>query len=262
MILLNKIYCMNCIDFMKEIPDEFVDLVYLDPPFFTSNKFDDFNDKWEGIKEYLSWLRPVIKELYRILKNTGSLYLHCDYHANYGIRILLNNVFGSDNFINEIIWCYKGGNARRKFRSKHDTIFLYSKTGKYFIDVDEVRIAYPDKLISGEDEKGKFYKTGQNVSGKVYLHPKGQLLYDYWIDINSGTTSHGKEFVGYDTQKPERLLERIIKASSCKGDLVFDPFLGSGTTTVVAKKLNRNFIGCDINPEAIKKANARLDNIV
>jgi len=254
---------MDCLEFAKSILDSKVDLIYIDPPFFTNRTFKDYNDSWSNSKEYLLWLNPILKECHRVLKSSGSIYVHCDWHINYGIRVLLEKIF-KNGLINEIAWCYKGGNSKKRYRQKHDTIYIFSKSDKYIFNYDDVRITYSEAILKGAktDTEGRlYYQTGQNSSGKVYLHDKGQLLYDYWLDIPSTTTSHGKEFIGYDTQKPEKLLERVIRCSSDEGDVVMDCFLGSGTTAVVAKKLNRKYLGCDSNPRSIEISSKRLSYI-
>lgn len=137
----------------------------------------------------------------------------------------MDNIFGMQNFRNEIVWCYKGGNATKIFRRKHDIILFYSKSDTWIFNDNATRIPYSEKLLESTkiDKDGKrYYLTGQNKEGKVYINPFGQLLYDWWDDIPSATMSHGKEYTGYPTQKPLDLLKRIIKASSNNQSVVYD----------------------------------------
>jgi len=274
-IQTNVIYCGDNKEIMAGLPEKSVDLIYADPPFFSNKNYEviwndgaeirAFEDRWKGgISHYIGWMRPRLQECHRVLKDTGSMYLHCDWHANAYLRILMDKIFGVSNFRNEIIWCYKGGNATRRFRQKHDTIFLYSKTATYYFNADATRIAYSSKLLATTevDENGRrFYRTGQNESGKIYLHPLGQLPYDWWEDIPSSTMAHGKELIGYPTQKPEALLKRIIGASSNKLDVALDPFCGCGTTIAVAHQLGRQWVGIDVSPTACRMMKDRLVKI-
>lgn len=271
----NSIYCGDNLEVLSQFPEKSVDLIYADPPFFSNKHYEviwndgaeirAFEDRWQGgIEHYIDWMKPRLRECHRVLKNTGLMYLHCDWHANAHLRILMDEIFGENNFQNEIIWCYKGGNATRRFRQKHDTIFLYSRTDKYTFNTDATRIPYNVKLLATTelDENNKrFYRTGQNESGKIYLHPLGQLPYDWWDNIPSSTMAHGKELIGYPTQKPEALLKRIIEASSNKGDIVLDPFCGCGTTIAVAQQLGRQWVGIDVSPTACRMMMDRLTKI-
>lgn len=295
--------CLHVME--HDIPAESIDLIYLDPPFFGTGiqrgeidwnpgkmqiSYDDSKKFWSrqeirnnaplwlkgiAMKKPDSHWKPLAKYLYymmerleackRVLKLTGSIYLHCDWRASHYLKLAMDEVFGYENFRNEIIWCYKGGYSIKQFRKKHDTILFYTKTNRYTFNVNDVRVPYNKEILkyTQVDSSGrKYYKTGQKGSnGCVFLHPQGQLLYDYWTDIPSSTTSHGKEITGYPTQKPEKLLERIIKASSNEGDIVLDPFCGCGTTVVVAHKLNRRYIGIDISKKALRVIKMRLDKM-
>jgi len=255
---------------------ESIDLIYLDPPFFSNRNYEviwgdkgeirSFEDRWAGgIDHYIAWLKERVAEMHRLLKPSGSIYLHCDWHADAYIRVfILDKIFGENNFINEIIWCYDtGGRSNNFYPKKHDNIYLYTKNYKKRIFNDKIVRTSRDTSTMHEpvliDEKGRKYQ--RNIkNGKEYRYylDLGQLPNDYWIDIQALNPS-AKERIGYPTQKPEMLLERIILASSNEGDIVFDPFVGGGTTVVVADKLNRKWIGIDQSVQAIKVSELRLN---
>ena len=238
------------LNLMAEIKDNTVDLIYCDILYGTGRKFADYQDlkpKREIIEEHYI---PRIKEMHRVLKDTGSIYLQMDTKINHWIRCILDDVFGYDNFRNEIVWCYSGGGRKKKgFAEKHDLIYRYSKTDKYIFN--EIRIPY--KSGSGADralKSGK--KMNKKINGKVNKwkpNQEGKIPEDWWCIPFINAMSN--ERLGYATQKPKELLERIIKASSNEGDLVADFYGGSFTTAEVCKDLNRNFIGCDISQKAV-----------
>ena len=242
------------LELMAEMQDNTVDLIYCDILYGTGRKFKDYQDlkcHREIIEEHYI---PRIKEMHRILKDTGSIYLQMDYKISHWIRLMLDDVFGYDNFINEIIWNYKTGGASKKyFPRKHDNIFLYTKTKKYtfnkLTDKNYIKHKYGfSNLETGEDENGFYYLTTMQDVWNVPI-------------IRTVKDKVDKERLGYNTQKPKALIERIIKASSNEGDLVADFYLGSGTTAEVCKDLNRKFIGCDINPRAIEITHQRLKDV-
>lgn len=204
---------------------------------------------------YLAMMAPRLVELRRVLKPTGSIYLHCDQAASAHLRLLMDAVFGPQNFKNEIIWFYRqGGRGGRAFPRKHDNLFWYAKVDKKcFFDPDDIRIPY--------EGTGGYISTGRNiVGGKEYrVNPKGKIPEDWW-DIPA-LNPMSKERLGYPTQKPEALLERIIKACSKKGDIILDPFCGCGTTVAVAQKLNRRWIGIDITHLAIALMRHRIEDM-
>jgi DNA modification methylase len=270
---------LNALDDLikKEIK---ADLIYLDPPFFSNKHYEviwgdeaevrSFRDRWEGgVNVYIEWMRERIIKMYDVLNDNGSFYLHCDWHASHYLKILLDNIFGPANFQNEIIWYYgpKATQNESHFQRKHDTIFFYTKSNKYLFNTQlqeysegslkerVTRYQYKDeggryRLTTRRDSEGKKYRA------KVYLR-EGVAMTDVW-DINViNATSH--ERIGYPTQKPEALLERIIKASSNKGDSVLDPFCGCGTAMATAQKLRRKWIGIDISPTAIKLIEKRVE---
>ncbi|MHC1566411.1 MAG: DNA methyltransferase, partial [Candidatus Syntropharchaeia archaeon] len=236
-----------------------------DPPFFSNKKYEviwkdgyevrAFEDRWKGgIEHYVGWMEERIRECHRVLKKTGSIYLHCDWHASHYLKVMMDRVFGYNNFRNEIVWCYTSGNARKMFARKHDTIFFYTKTDKWTFNLDDVRIPWDD-----EDKVRKPVKW----RGKDYFrNPKGKICPDWWADIPCfSTASASKERIGYPTQKPEKLLERIIKASSNPGDIVLDPMCGCGTAVAVAHKLGRQWIGIDVSPTACRLMTDRLRSL-
>ena len=253
-----------------------VDLIYLDPPFFSNRHYEvvwgdeaevrSFKDRWAGgIHVYIEWMKERVVKMYDILKETGSFYLHCDWHASHYLKVMLDEVFGYRNFRNEIAWCYRRYTAAsNRFQRLHDTILFYTKTKNSIFNQE--LIPYKDK--SGkkdshykQDEGGRWYrwqKRKEKEPYKVYLS-KGVRLGDWW-DIPLINAS-AKERLGYPTQKPESLLERIIKASSNKNDLILDPFCGCGTAMAVAQRLERKWIGIDISPTAISLIEKRLEKI-
>lgn len=322
----NTIYCGENLEILSDFPAESVDLIYIDPP-FSSNKVYNiiwgngyekqaYDDRWEGnIEHYIGWMKLRIVELHRILKSTGCFYLHCDYRANAYFRLKCDEIFGENNFINEIIWkrtvASKGTNKKpRKYGSNTDTILFYAKSNDYYFEIPKIPLSKKQinrdyKLIEKETgrkytsvpllgikgPKSLYFKdrdiTLHNNIGfrwsqdtynkryeinpycihwtkndiprmKVYLdNHKGVSLTNIWDDITA-IGSSSKERLGYPTQKPEALLERIIKASSNEGDIVLDSFCGGGTTLAVAKRLKRRWIGIDISPRACKEMAKRI----
>lgn len=233
--------CDN-LELMAEIKDNTIDLIYCDILFGTGKDFIEFKDlkpQKEIIEEHYI---PRIKEMWRVLKTTGQIYLQMDYRIVHWIRLILDDIFGYENFRNEIIWEYNSSPRKRGcFSNRHNTILRYSKTNTFTFN--EIREPYSLSAPRGY-EKEKYY------------HPLGKVLGDVW-KINILGQNDKKERVGYPTQKPIELVERIIKSSSNEGDLVADFYSGSFTTAKVCKDLKRNFIGCDINPNCFEKAKER-----
>lgn len=214
---------------------------------------------------YLTMMAVRLKELYRVLKDTGSLYLHCDPTASHYLKIVLDVIFGKNNFRDEIIWKRSGGFKRssaNKFPTKHDVILFYSKTENYSFN-PQFRPHKPEYLKRFKrDEKGRLYRDDVNPTkgGRrvIYLDEvEGDLVDSVWSDIPPVNPA-GSERLGYPTQKPEALLERIIKASSDDGQWILDPFCGCGTTVSVAEKLKRNWVGVDVTSLAINLIKRRL----
>jgi DNA modification methylase len=273
---INRLILGDNLEILKGMESETVDLIYLDPPFFSNRHYEviwgdtgeirSFEDRWSGgISHYIEWLKERVIEMHRVLKPTGTLYLHCDWHADAYIRVyVLDKIFGNSNFLNEIIWCYSiGGKSKRTFGKKHDNIFFYSKSDDYTFNEQAASIARkPNSHMKIDvDSDGRIYqeKTDKK-SGKNYKYyiDEGKIAEDYWTDIET-LNREARERIGYPTQKPESLLERIIKASSNEGDMVLDPFMGGGTTIVVAEKLKRQWIGIDQSVQAVKVSELRLD---
>lgn len=268
-IELNKVYCMDNLEIMKQIDDESIDLIYIDPPFSTGDIFktSDGNIAFEDnytLNELIEFLIPRIKEIHRILKSTGTFYLHGDYRFIPYMRVECDKIFGINNFRNEIIVRTKTFKAKNTYSRQHDTILVYSKSQKCHYYEPE-KASYKPRILNNieKDEFGWFYWTsGGSIKGKKiedkkrYIEPRMDFaIGDIWEDII--LYNGGKDYI-YPTQKPKELLERIIKSSSKEGDIIADFFCGSGTTGVVAKELGRNYILCDICDEAIKITNDRL----
>lgn len=305
------------LDILREkIPDECIDLIYLDPPFNSNRNYNilykeglvdspaqvqAFEDSWHWTQEaqhifeeltgvrqsktkinqdisdlmlafekmvgkndmlaYLAMMTIRLIELKRVLKSTGSIYLHCDPTASHYLKIMMDAIFEKRNFRNEIIWCYKRWPAKQNnFQNMHDIIFRYSKTDQ---------VVWNQLYDDFTEQTKRRIKGGQKIehytgeSGKILIRATaekspGVAMCDYWnIPMIAG---QAKERLGYPTQKPEALLERIIAASSNEGDWVLDPFCGCGTTVAVAEKLNRKWVGIDITTLAINLIKARLEN--
>ena len=321
---MNQLILGDNLEIMKTLESESVDLIYLDPPFFSNRNYEviwgdageirSFKDRWAGgIDHYIAWLKERVELMYRLLKPTGSIFLHCDWHANAYIRVwILDKIFGEANFVNEFVWKRSSNRSSisKAARRNYDTIFYYTKSKRYtfnqiFMELSEASI----KIYKNQDENGFYRLVPLLVSGKrkgvtgkpwrgvdpneqgqegmhwvtthekldeyvkqglVYFPPRGvtpQLKYyleqspgvpvsEVWDDIR---LVQGKESIGYPTQKPEALLERIIKMASNEGDLVLDPFMGGGTTAAVADKLKRRWIGIDQSVQAVKVTEMRLD---
>ena len=265
----NQVFFGDNLAVLKSMPSESAQLIYIDPPFNTGRtqsrgtatttrvteggrvgfkgrqyetvrqtvlSYDDeFSDYW-------AFLEPRLEEAWRLLNETGTLYLHLDYRESHYAKVLLDALFGRDCFLNEIIWAYDyGGKSKNRWPAKHDTILVYVKNpAKYFFDSDEV-------------DREPYMAPGLVTPEKV---AKGKLPTDVWWHTIVSPT--GKEKTGYPTQKPMGILRRIIQASSRPGDLVIDFFGGSGTTGAAAASLDRRFILVDQNPESISVMRERF----
>lgn len=262
MIEVNRVYNMDNLELLNQMENESVDLIYCDILYNTGKKFKDYDDKLGTPTEAMEWYKPRLIEMKRVLKNTGSIYIQCDYRLIHYIKIEMDKIFGINNFVNEIIWHYQAGTKpKRKLANKHDSILLYSKSSSYTWNDFKMK-ATNAKNYNKVDENGERYLI--NGQGKKYYLKDGRKADDVWscyLESELQLTSGSKERVGYDTQKPKSLLERIINASSNKNDVIADFFCGSGTTLVVAKELGRQYIGCDINPRAVEISDKRLNGI-
>ena len=267
------VICDDCLKVLKNLGDNTIDMVYLDPPFFSQKiqcmKDSDgieyrFSDIWDTRGEYLEYIRIRIKEIKRVLKKTGSVFLHCDDSASHYLRMILDNEFGESNFRSEIIWTYRRwSNAKKGLLPSHQTIFFYSKTSNFKFNTiykDYSPTTNLDQILQDRvrNNEGKAsYKYDRKGNVVISKEKKGVPMSDVW-EIPF-LNPKAKERTGYPTQKPIELLEKIIQISTVEGDTVLDPFCGSGTTLVAAKMLNRNFIGIDKNPSAIELCNRRLE---
>lgn len=273
---------------LRGMNDESIDLIYLDPPFNSNKHYSapvgsraaeaHFKDVWtlsdvdeaslellgkkgtplnsiieaiglvggKGDKSYLIYMAVRLLEMLRILKPHGSLYMHCDNTMSHSLKMVLDVVFGKKNFHNEFIWYYSGGGASTKnWAKKHDCILFYSKTNKWYFDADSVRV--PHKW-----NKGQLRADGSK------RNKKGKIADDVWQ--HHAIMPWSEERTGYPTQKPLALLERLILASCPKNGIVLDPFCGCATTCVAAERLNRQWIGIDISPQAVKLLKKRIDD--
>jgi site-specific DNA-methyltransferase (adenine-specific) len=249
------------LDLMKTIESNTIDLIYCDILYGTGRKFKDYQDLKPNRIEIENHYIPRLKEMHRILKPTGSIYLQMDTKINHWVRCIMDDIFGYERMLNEIIWCYRSqGFNKNKWSEKHDVILLYSKSKEWTFNLEAVR-----ENEIGESTQKRWHKEIKEhglipttKNGKVYWNSPYSPPRD-WINMNALPQAH-TERNGYDTQKPKELVEKFIKASSNENDLVADFYLGSGTTAEVCKELNRNFIGCDINPRAIEITLKRLND--
>lgn len=274
---VNNIVHGNCVERLTEIEASSVDLVYFDPPFFTQRKHSlstrddskkyEFSDSWDSLEDYLNLIESCLLQCHRVLKKTGSVFLHCDKTASHYIRVKLDKVFGVNNFQSEIIWRYKRwSNSKKGLLNSHQNIYFYSKSRDFKFNqfyTDYAPTTNIDQILQDREKttSGKsVYKTDKNGNIVLGKEKKGVPLSDVW-EIPY-LNPKARERVGYPTQKPVLLLKEIIKIVTDKGDLVVDPFCGSGTTCVAAKSMNRNFIGIDTSTDAVKLANKRLEEMI
>lgn len=327
---MNQLILGDCLDVLNRLDAESVDLIYLDPPFFSNRNYEviwgdageirSFQDRWAGgIDHYIAWLKERAQAMHRLLKPTGAIFLHCDWHANAEIKVyILNKIFGEENYRCELIWRRHNAHndAKKKFAVLTDTIWWYSKSEKftYHPIYGNHSKEYKDAFYKYDDKDGRGLYTLDNMAspnprpnmmyewlgfpyppkgwryeqatmqklhdeGRIYYPKKadgsfdltkrprlkrylneqeGSLIGNFWDDIQN-VQAHAKERIGYPTQKPEALLERIIKCASNEGDTVLDPFVGGGTTIAVADRLNRRWIGIDQSVAAVKVTEFRLN---
>lgn len=254
----NRLFFGDNLHVMRQLPSDSIDLIYIDPPFFSGRNYNvifgdknevrSFSDIWEGgMPGYLVWLNARLWEMKRLLKPTGTIYVHLDWHASHYVKVEMDKIFGHDNFRNEIVWCYSGGGVPKKdFAKKHDIILRYSKSENYKFNVDDVRQNYSPEILSRPKSSYAEHSYKDNPGAKTVgwdLNPKGKFPDDwfYMAIVNPGAN----ERIGYPTQKPEAILEKFILASTNAGDVVADFFCGGGTTPAVAQRLNRRWIASD-----------------
>lgn len=233
--------------FMKKLKSETIDLIYCDVLYGTGKKFKDYDDLKPD--EYIidHHYYPRLKEMHRLLKNTGTIYIQSSIQIDHWLRGMLDEIFEYKNFRNQIIIPFNiGGRGKREFAKKHDVIAVYSKSKVYTFNDEDIRVPYRS-VISKNSKRPNITKEKLE---------KGTIPTNVWGDIPNGLKV--KKKTDYFSEKHEKLLERIIKASSNKGDMVADFYLGSGTTAYIANKLNREFIGCDINPKSIEETKKRI----
>ncbi len=321
------VWCGDCLEQLRRLPDACVDLVYIDPPFNSNRNYEvfwgetkekrAFEDRHASTAAYLDYMRPRCVELHRVLKPTGSFYYHCDWHASHYVKVMLDQVFGEEQFQNEIVWkrTHAHGNAGRRFGVVSDSIFFYTQGGDYTWNQPFGAFAqeYVEKRFTGADPNGRLWQsvTLRNPGVRPNLHypytasngvtyqphpngwscdrermekydredrlhfpkPGGQLRLKMYLDESPGPKVHNiwddippinsqaGESLGYPTQKPLPLLERIIQASSNEGDVVLDAFCGCGTALVAAQKLKRQWIGIDVSPTACRVMAKRLRDV-
>ncbi|MCY4288603.1 MAG: site-specific DNA-methyltransferase [Aestuariivita sp.] len=274
-----------------------IDLIYLDPPFNSKTNYAapigsqaagaEFKDTWtlndidiawldlieakhsrlwrviqaamtDSDKSYLIYMAARLLEIHRLLKPTGSIYLHCDPTMSHYLKLVMDAIWGHKQFKNEIVWCYSGpSNTHNWFVRKHDCILYYARTSEAFFNYEAVRVPHKDGLHNeGGVMLGKDYGKVDTFS----MVEKGKLCPDWWGDIGAGAHIPKGERVGYPTQKPTKLLRRIIRASSNEGDVIFDPFCGCATTCIAAQDEGREWVGIDISPKAADLVISRLRN--
>ncbi len=275
--LLDEVFQGDCKDVMALLPDDLVDLIYLDPPFLTQKRHKStnrersksfaFDDLWESHNEYAKFIHQRVTLCHRVLKKTGSLYFHCDRNAIHIARAVLDAVFGADRFRSEIIWAYRRwSNSKNGLLASHQNILYYTKGEDFTFNqmfTDYSPSTNVDQILQqrARDAHGKsIYR--RNEEGTVISNgtKNGVPLGDVW-DIPY-LNPKANERVGYPTQKPILLLERIIELSTNTGDIVLDPFCGSGTSLVAAALSDRRFIGIDIASDACQLSRSRLESPV
>ena len=285
---INKIFWGDNLQVMSHLMKDYrgkIDLVYIDPPFDskadykkktaikgvgkTENDPSTFEEKQYGDiwtnDEYLQFMYERLIIIHDLLSDTGALYLHCDYHKSHQLKLILDELFGQNNFRNEIIWSYSTpGRPNDRFAQKHDSIFVYGKTVNTYFNVEGAKIPYTEEYIKSHfrdvDENGKQCRKRFDAGKwRTYYPDAGMIPNDVWNIPYENSMS--KNRLDYPTQKPEALLERIIKSATKEGNIVFDCFMGSGTTQAVSMKLGRRFIGADINLGSIQTTTKRLISV-
>lgn len=278
----NRLFWGDNLHVMRQLPSESIDLIYIDPPFFSGRQYNvifgdrnelrSFSDIWEGgMPGYLIWLNARLYEMKRLLKKTGSIYVHCDWHASHYIKVEMDKVFGYPSLRNEIVWQYEsGGRAANFYSRKHDILLWYTKTEDYGFDGEAVGVPRNicqscgmtlekwNNLKRHVDDDGRVYRTIKSA-GKVYKYYDDEPVTpsDVWNGINH-LQQKDPERIGYPTQKPEKLLARVILGACPQDGTVADFFCGGGTTSAVAQRLGRRWIACDQSRVAVAITADRL----
>jgi len=258
------VQCGDNLELLKSQPNESVNMIYCDILYGTGRNFGDYQDLKPIRSEIESHYLPRLIEMKRVLKQNGCIYLQMDTRINHWMRILMDEVFGYDNFQNEIVWCYNSqGKTTKQWNKKHDVILFYSKSDVFIFNSDIVKDSISDltyRRFKKEIDTFGYYTVLKNGKRTQYSLADGSLPKDWFEDVTY-ISRDNKELTGYPTQKPKELISRFVLASTNEGDVVADYYLGSGTTAKVCQELNRNFIGCDLNPKAIEITNGRLDGV-
>ncbi|MBM3154932.1 MAG: hypothetical protein FJ008_06310 [Chloroflexi bacterium] len=266
----NVLYYGDNLEVMyRYIEDNSIDLIYIDPPFFSSKQYEIiygdakekrmFEDRWKGdVYHYVNWMEPRLALMREKLKSSGSIYLHLDWHAVHYMKVAMDRIFGYDNFQNEVIWYYRGGGiSKKRYGRRHDNILFYTKSKEWKFNPDAIRIPYSYESLERLKYKARAFR-GDRVYDSYEPNPEGKHPDD--VLIMQPIMPSAKERLGYPTQKPERLLKCLIEASSDENDIVADFFCGCGTTLAVAQILGRKWIGCDVSPTALRLVKERLIN--
>lgn len=294
----NRLFFGDNLHIMRQLPSKSIDLIYIDPPFFSGRNYNvifgdknevrSFSDIWEGgMPGYLIWLNARLYEMKRLLKDTGTIYVHLDWHASHYVKVEMDKIFGADNFRNEIIWHYKSfhGNVKRYYPRKHDALLMYTKGAAWIFNrqfapdnedtIDFTR--WNDYLVDGYKIVGanmpmqdsrfvRFYNRWVREHGRkpgpddVVYEVVGQARDTVW-DIKP-VDPKANDRIGYPTQKPEELLEAVIATSTNEGQVVADFFFGGGTTLAVAQRMNRRWLGCDQSRIAVAITSDRITRMV
>jgi site-specific DNA-methyltransferase (adenine-specific) len=243
----NKVFCCDNLELLGKLPDSHVNLIYCDILYGTGRNFGDYQDL-QSVKDIIiSHYEPRLKEMKRVLADNGTIYLQMDLRIVHWVRCLMDDIFGYENFLNQIVVKFNiGGRGEREFAKKHDYIIVYSNSDNFVFNDLDVRVPYKSVISKKQDRP--------NITAEKLAI--GTIPTNVWDDIPSGLKV--KKHSDYFSEKHEKILERIIKASSNKGEIVADFYVGSGTTLSVANRLGRKYIGCDINPRAVEISSERI----
>jgi DNA modification methylase len=251
-----RLACADCLEILPGLPAESLDLILIDPPFSTGKEQigsgqtpPSYRDNWEGgTCGYVDWLMERIAPMRGLLKLTGSLVIHLDWHASHQVKVALDRVFGERHFQNEIVWYYQtGGASRRRFSRKHDTLLWYTRSKNWKFFPEEVKIPRTEKAL----HRARNPKGARISTVDTHKNPEDVLTIPALNPMSNERT-------GYPTQKPVELAEVFVKALTEPGDTVADFFCGSGTALVAAERWGRAWLGCDSSPEAIEIVKRRV----